>query len=271
MRSRAGQGSRADEPIDAEIDEFDDASDPVPGGARERLRRARLRRAGRSLPELSRRRIALWSLAVVAMLGVLAGVAWFTPALSVRTVEIRGLKSVPEEQVREVLRIPEGISMLRIDTDAVARRVAALPKMRSARVQRVFPATVRVTVDERMPVLFFDGPEGTHLLDGDSTEFAIEPPPPGVPKLTTEHPGGSDPVTRAAVAVLDAAPPGLRAQVGEVVARSVSDIALNLTDGRTVLWGGPGDSERKAAVVLPVLSRPGTVFDVSSPDLVTVK
>nr|WP_067996032.1 FtsQ-type POTRA domain-containing protein [Nocardia pseudobrasiliensis] len=218
-----------------------------------------------------RRRIALWSLIVVVVLVVVAGVAWFTPALSVRTVDIRGLKAVPQEQVREVLRIPEGISMLRIDTDAVAQRVAALPKVRSARVQRVFPATVRVTVDERVAVLFFDGPEGSHLLDGDSVEFAVEPAPPGVPKLTTDHPGSDDPVTRAAVAVLAAVPQALRAQVGEVVARTVSDIALNLTDGRTVLWGGPGDSGRKAAVVLPVLTRPGTVFDVSSPDLVTVK
>nr|WP_228817947.1 FtsQ-type POTRA domain-containing protein [Nocardia transvalensis] len=213
----------------------------------------------------------MWSLGVVAVLIVLAGVAWFTPVLSVRKVEIRGLAAVPEEQVREVLRIPEGISMLRIDTDAVAERVAALPKVRSVRVQRVFPATVRVTVVERVPVLYFDSPEGPHLLDADSVEFAIEPPPPGVPKLTTDHPGVDDPVTRAAVAVLDVVPAPLRAQVGEVVARSVSDIELNLRDGRTVLWGGTGDAERKAAVVLPVLTRPGTVFDVSSPDLVTVK
>lgn len=55
------------------------------------------------------------------------------------------------------------------------------------------------------------------------------------------------------------------------MARSVSDIELKLRDDRTVVWGGTDDSERKAAVVLPVLTRPGTVFDVSSPDLVTVR
>ncbi|MGV9680494.1 cell division protein FtsQ/DivIB [Nocardia sp. NPDC003482] len=220
---------------------------------------------------MQRRRIALAALGVVAAVIVLAGIAWFTPVFSVHKVEIVGLGAVPETQVREVLDIPESTSMLRIDTDAVARRVAALPKVRSVRVQRVFPATVRVTVDERFPVVYYDDPRGSHLLDGDSVEFAVEPPPPGVPKLVTDHPGGSDPVTRAAVAVLTATPPALRAQVGEVVARSVSDIALNLTDGRVVVWGGAGDSQRKAAVVLPVLTRPGTIFDVSSPDLVTVK
>ncbi len=265
MKSRGGAEHRDAEAFDIETDEVDESRRPH---GRDRFRRTR--REG-SVTATMRRRIALGSLTVVVVLVVLAGVAWFTPVLSVRTVDIRGLKAVPQEQVREVLRIPEGISMLRIDTDAVAQRVAALPKVRSARVQRVFPATVRVTVDERAAVLFFDGPEGAHLLDGDSVEFAVEPAPAGVPKLTTDHPGSDDPATRAAVAVLAAAPQALRAQVGEVVARTVSDIALNLTDGRTVVWGGPGDSGRKAAVVLPVLTRPGTVFDVSSPDLVTVK
>nr|WP_068018335.1 FtsQ-type POTRA domain-containing protein [Nocardia mexicana] len=213
----------------------------------------------------------MWGLPVVVVVIALVAVAYFTPLLSVRTVRIEGLAAVPEQQVRDVLRIPGGRSMLRLDTDAMARRVAAIPKVHSARVQRSFPGTVRIMVSERTPALYFDSPEGPHLLDGDSVEYAIEPPPPGVPKLSTGHPGGSDAVTRAAVTVLTATPPGLRAQVGEVVARSVSDIRLNLRDGRSVVWGGADDSARKAAVVLPVLTRPGTVFDVSSPDLVTVK
>ena len=213
----------------------------------------------------------MWGTPVVVVLLVLLAVAYFTPLLSVRTVRIEGLSAVPEQDVRVVLHIPDGRSMLRIDTDGIAQRVAALPKVRSARVQREFPSTVRVTVDERRAVLFFDSPQGPHLVDTQSVEFAIEPPPPGVPKLTTAHPGVMDSVTRAAVAVLDAAPPALRVLVGEVAARSVSDIELQLRDGRTVVWGGADDSERKAAVVLPVLTREGTVFDVSSPDLVTVR
>jgi cell division protein FtsQ len=215
----------------------------------------------------------VWGLSVagVALAVALALVAWFTPVLAVRTVTIQGLVTVPEQQVRDVLRVPDGVSMLRLDTGAIARRVAALPKVRSVRVQRVFPSTVRVSIVERTAVLYFDSPQGPHLLDGESVEFAIEPPPPGVPKLTTNHPGEGDPVTRAAVAVVTAVPPALRIQVGEVVARSVSDVALKLRDGRTVLWGGPDDAARKATVVMPVLTRPGQVYDVSSPDLVTVR
>lgn len=190
---------------------------------------------------------------------------------SVRTVRIEGVSAVPEQQVRDLVEIPSGRSMLRIDTTEIARRVAGIPRVHTARVRRVFPSTVRVTVVERVPVLFYGSPQGAHLLDAQSVEFAIEAAPIGVPKLVTDHPGSDDPVTRAAVSVLAIVPTALGIQVGEVVARSISDISLNLKDGRTVLWGGADDAERKSAVVLPLLTRPGTVFDVSSPNLVTVK
>jgi cell division protein FtsQ len=173
--------------------------------------------------------------------------------------------------VRNQLEIPSGRSILRIDTTSMAKRVASIPEVRTVRVQRLFPSTVKVTVAERAPILFFDSPQGAHLVDAESVEFAIAPAPIGVPELVTDHPGGNDPVTKSAVSVLAVLPPALSIQVGEVVARSISDISLNLRDGRTVVWGGTNDAERKAAVVLPLLTRDGTVFDVSSPNLVTVK
>lgn len=244
-------------------------------GAAKAARRARLRH-GRSHDSQLRTawrspRVRIGVAVGFVLVLALGLTAWFTPILSVRTVRVDGLVAVPESQVLEVLQVPDGLSMMRIDTTVMAERVAQLPKVQSARVQRVFPSSVQVTVVERTAVLYFDAPDGAHLLDSEGVEFAIEPPPPGVPKLVTASPGGADAVTRAAVAVVAVAPVDLRLQTGEVVARSVSDIALDLRDGRTVLWGGTSDGQRKAAVVGPLLTQPGNVFDISSPNLVTVK
>ncbi|WP_280504622.1 cell division protein FtsQ/DivIB [Nocardia sp.] len=230
-----------------------------------------MRTAGELLGPGGLRRVRWWALAGVIVLTALLSIAWFTPALAVRTIEINGISAIPEEQVRERLDIPEGLSLMRIDTVAMAERVAAIAKVRSAKVERVYPSTVRVTVDERRAVLWFDAPEGAHLLDRDAVEFAVEPPPIGLPQLVTDRPGGADELTRAAVTVVNALPPALNIQVEQVLARSISDISLRLADGRTVMWGAADDAERKAAVVLPLLTREGTVFDVSSPNLVTVK
>ncbi|MFR9753129.1 cell division protein FtsQ/DivIB [Nocardia sp. 004] len=207
----------------------------------------------------------------MCVLTVVGIIAWWTPLFSVRTVQIEGTVTVPEHQVRELLEIPPGRPMPRVDTEGIARRVASIPKVRTVRVQRVFPFTVRVTLVERIPVVFYESPQGAHLLDAEGVEFALGPAPIGVPRLVTDHPGGTDPVTEAVVSILAVMPAALSIQVDEVVARSISDISLTLQDGRTVLWGGAGDAERKSAVVLPLLTRPGTVFDVSSPNLVTVR
>lgn len=217
------------------------------------------------------RGIRMWALPVVCLMVTLGAVAWFTPALAVREVRVSGLSTVPEDQVRQLLRIPDGLSVLRVDTGAIAERVATIPKVGSVRVQRMFPSTVQVTVTERTPVLYYDSPQGAHLLDAAGVEYAVEPAPIGVPRLLTERPGSTDPVTQAAVEVVAALPPALNVQVDEVAAGSVSDISLKLRDGRTVVWGSSDDAERKSAVVMPLLTQPGTVFDVSSPSLVTVK
>ncbi len=230
-----------------------------------------MRSGARRFGVFGSRRFRLWAVPAVALVITFAALAWFSPMLSVREVRIEGAGAIPEDRIRELLQIPDQGSILRIDTAAMAQRVASIPKVRSARVQRVLPSTVRVRIEPRTPVLYYDTAEGAHLLDADGIEYAIEPAPIGVPNLVTAKPGSGDVLTRAAIAVVRALPKELTVQVDSVHAETVSDISLTLRDGRTVLWGSSEDGERKSAVVLPLLTRPGTVFDVSSPSLVTVK
>ncbi|MFC9762269.1 cell division protein FtsQ/DivIB [Rhodococcus jostii] len=217
------------------------------------------------------RRPAVMGAVGVVVVVALGLVAWFTPLLSVRKTDVAGATSISEEQIRQVLAVPQGQPLLRVDTEGAAQRVAAIPKVASARVQRVYPSTIRVTVTERVPVVFVDSPGGTHLLDAEAVDYEIAPPPPGVPRLVTESPGWGDPSTEAAIEVLESMPPQLRGQVGQVAAKSISDISVTLLDGRIVVWGGTEKSERKAAVTLPLLTQPGQTYDVSSPDLPTVR
>ena len=219
----------------------------------------------------SRRKPVLWGIAVLVLVVALVCVAWFTPVLSVRKITVTGADQVPEEQVLESLDITKGTPLLRVDTDAAAKRVAQLPKVAEVRVERHYPSSVRVFVTERKPAVFFDSPQGTHLVDALGVDYAIEPPPPGVPRLKVDKPGFDDPATQAALAVLAATPGPLRVQVGEVVATSISAISLTLLDGRVIVWGSKENSERKAAIALPLLGQPGRTYDVSSPDLPTVR
>jgi len=44
-----------------------------------------------------------------------------------------------------------------------------------------------------------------------------------------------------------------------------------LTDGRAVIWGTTDRTDEKAEKLAALLTRPGHTYDVSSPDLPTVK
>ena len=211
------------------------------------------------------------AVAVLALVSGGVAAVYFTPLLSVRAIEVNGAESVAEEQVIAELGVTLGERLVRVDAGAAAQRVATIPALASVRVQRVYPSTVKVTVTERVPVVFVEQSDGTHLLDSSAVDFAIAPPPPGLPRLVTESPGVGDGSTEVALAILDSMSPALRALVVEVRASSVSDVSLLLNDGRTVIWGDGSKAERKSAVALALLSQPGQIIDVSSPDLPTTK
>ena len=54
-------------------------------------------------------------------------------------------------------------------------------------------------------------------------------------------------------------------------APSVASITLTMTDGRTVVWGTTDRTDEKAEKLGALLTQPGHTYDVSSPDLPTVK
>jgi cell division protein FtsQ len=207
----------------------------------------------------------------LVLAAVAAGVVWYSPLFSVRRVLIEGEVLVPESDIVNAMAVSGGTPLLRVDTAGAAARIARIPRIASCRVQVDFPSTIRVTVAERAPLVYFVTPQGSHLMDSTGVEYALGPPPPGVPRLVAAHPGPADAVTKAALTVLAASPDTLRSQVRTISARSISDITLTLLDGRVVQWGSDADSGRKAAITIPLLSQSGHTYDVSSPDLPTIK
>lgn len=208
------------------------------------------------------------ALVLVAALG--AG-AWFSPVLSVRSVQVEGVTVVPQQEVRDAAAIAAGTPLLQVDLGAAARRVAEIPRVATAQVNRMLPSEVRITVVERTPVAWVSGSGGPHLLDAAGFDFATQPPPAGLPELAVATPGVNDPRTAAALRVLTALPAPLREQVVRVSAISPSAVELTLGQGRTVRWGDVEAAARKAAVLSALLTQPGQVYDVSSPSLPTVR
>lgn len=216
-------------------------------------------------------KVLMWT-AVLAVIAVGVGLLlYFTPIMSARETVVTGLTALTEDEVRQVAAVTPGTPLLQIDTVAVAERVASIRRVASARVQREYPSTLRITVEERVPLVVKDYPDGPHLFDRDGVDFVTAPPPPGLPYIDTANPGPRDPATLAGLEVLTSLPPEVSGQVSRVEAPSVAAITLILFDGRKVVWGTTDRTQEKALKLAALLTQPGQTYDVSSPDLPTVK
>jgi len=234
--------------------------------------RARARRARRVPGRVSRRTVVrrrvVALLVLVSVVGLVVGV-FFTPMLGVDDVDVRGAKELTVEQVRAKAAIKPGSPIVRIDVHGIADRVRELPRVESVEVARSLPGTVRLTIVERSPVAFVKSTDGVHLVDGTAKDYAtIAMPPIGLPELQLAV--DAQPALKAAVGVLTQLPEKLRAEVLSMSAQTGADVKLALSGGREVRWGSLTDTQRKAAVLEVLLTRDGTVFDVSSPELPTV-
>jgi len=242
---------------------------------REAKRRAR-GRAGdtpKSVPRGAVRglKLVLATAGLTALTVALGLVLYFTPVMSARSIIVSGIGAVTRDEVLDTAQVRLGTPLLQINTDGVADRVAAIRRVASARVQRQYPSALRITIVERVPLVVKDFPDGPHLYDRDGVDFATAPPPPALPYIDVDNPGPTDPATRAALAVLTALRPEIVAQVSRIAAPSVASITFTFTDGRTVIWGTNERTEEKAEKLAALLTQPGRVYDVSSPDLPTVK
>jgi cell division protein FtsQ len=219
-------------------------------------------------PYARRRWIAL--AAVLTVLG-LGYIVIFTSTFGANSVTVAGARTISADTVRAAAAIEPGTPLVRLDTDEVAARVAKLPKVFSVDVSRSFPSTVEITVVERTPVAKVSSATSTQLVDGTGLGYeTVKESPPGLPELMVSTVRPDDPTTRAAVAVLAALPQQLRGLVAAVAAKTPGSVQLTLADERVVKWGSPDNSARKAAVLAPLLTRPGKVYDVATPDFPTV-
>ena len=204
--------------------------------------------------------------------GVAAWAVLFSSLLGAASVVVSGNDRLTAQEIRRVAAIRDGQPLATLDVAGIRAKIAALPRVEWAQVDRNWPRTVRIRVHERTPIAVAQVGGRTALVDryGAIVEFR-DPAPAGLPRLRVAHLAVDDPVARAALAVIRGLPIVLSGRVAEVHADTPTSVTLSLTDGRTVLWGGPERTARKARILRALLmQRRGDRYDVSSPDVATV-
>jgi cell division protein FtsQ len=201
----------------------------------------------------------------------LGGVAlWDSPVLDLRTVEVGGNGRVAARDVVVASRLSDRDHLLRISTAEVASSVRRSPWVAQARVERILPSRVRITVVERTPAAvvlagttswFVDGqgvvleqvPQGTTAPSFDGARLPV------VAELPVEAlmPGERvrPPQYRQALAVLGSLPAAVRERVGVVRAPSPDGISIELADGPVILLGSAEALPDKAFAVRALIDK----------------
>ncbi|MFF4752822.1 cell division protein FtsQ/DivIB [Streptomyces sp. NPDC002514] len=226
------------------------------------------------------RRIVILAVAVVLLgaccVWLLYGSSW----LRTDRVSVSGTRVLTPEQVRSAAAVPVGGPMVSVDIDAIEARLRRkLPRIDTVDVSRSWPHTITLKVTERTPVLVMKKGAEFVEVDAEGVRFATVPrAPKGVPalELALSRSGsaaaslrrfGTAAVVRAAVRVAADIPAAVAHTTRTVKVASYDAISLELSGGRTVVWGSAENGRAKSRALTALLKAAPDArhFDVTVP------
>lgn len=217
------------------------------------------------------RRLARLAVAVLIVVLIVWGV-FFSPLFSVRSLQVEGLSLTDQGAAEEALQPLEGKSMTRISSEEVESLLTQFPAVASVDTSASGSGTLRVEVQERIPVAAVEDGDGWQLVDREGTQLeqVTDSEQIQVPVIAggTDVLGSEDWDTVSSV--LASLPSSLLEQVQTARAESGGVVMLELQDGVTVRWGDDTDSALKAEVLAELVDASEAtgaveVYDVSAP------
>ncbi|MDR2957698.1 MAG: FtsQ-type POTRA domain-containing protein [Coriobacteriales bacterium] len=253
---------------------------------REQREQAKLRREQRTKSQSQAIRYGKAYVFIAAIIVVLlaGAITYFSPAFTIKTVEVDGDWYIKADHLTEIAQVPIDTTLLRVDTNMVAERVAADPWVASATVSRKFPATLRIVITERQPVAVVylskaDRSSGKDvwLLASDGTWlgelYELKSDIQGLDNQQLIHiddvdatiypQAGSeveDPGLINAIAIINGFSSSMRTMVSWISAPNVVQTTLYLNNNVEVAFGAADDINIKEAVINELISKHGPLL-----------
>ncbi|MFF1463670.1 cell division protein FtsQ/DivIB [Streptomyces sp. NPDC058330] len=223
-----------------------------------------------------RTRLILASVAVVLVAAATGWVLYGSSWTRVERVTTTGTDVLTRAEVEAAAAVPVGDPLVSVDTDAIAARLRQkVPRIDSVDVVRSWPHGVGLKVTERKPVLVVKKGAKFIEVDAKGVRFATVDERPGHVPLLALAPDrsaslkryGSDRLLREAVRVAGDLPGKVAGETETVRITSYDSVVLELTRGRTVMWGSGERGPVKARVLTALMKAAPKAghFDVSAP------
>jgi cell division protein FtsQ len=220
---------------------------------------------------LRRLRPFLYAALVLGLVSAGVWLVFFSSVVTVREISVSGNQTLSSYRVAAVAKAPMGRQLARVDLAAIQARVETLPAVKSASVSRSWPHTIAISITERTPVAVVDRGAGLQAVDSEGVLFGrYTTRPDDLPLVHTNPDVKADALAEAA-RVVTSLRSDIAAKVDLVEVETIDRIRLELSSGRTVMWGSAEDSAEKAAVLAVLLEQKAEEIDVSVPGRPTTR
>lgn len=182
QRQRTLQDWRQRRGAEQQFADFDAAGPAAGAGGARRRGRAPLPRLKLPTGSLRAHPSRLLSLALAAALALVALHLGFSSRYAVHGATVRGNSRTPSEIIVGASGLV-GSNVFRIDQRAVVRRVEMLDDVRSARVGVGLPDRAWIIVEETAPLLAWETPGGTLVVDDTGRVIAAPADSPGLVRV----------------------------------------------------------------------------------------
>jgi cell division protein FtsQ len=201
-------------------------------------------------------------IAFAPMLLVAAGtyVALNSSLLTVQAVRVEGTRNLDQASLVEISGL-KGRNMLTLSDEGARHRLMAIPAIRSVNVEREWPNTVVLTVEERTPVAFWNAAGHDFPVDQDGVVLSAGTPDGLAPRIVEVTPGRvlapGDRVHPDAIAfaqrIMAESPRFLDANVSELEYEAGIGVTVIFEGGLRVTFGDERSYEYKVAVLSELL------------------
>jgi len=232
-------------------------------------------------------------LIIVAILVICVGGAvtvYQSPVFSITSVRVTGADRLTNSYLERAAAVPAGSTLLRVDIKAIAQRLSNDPWVASARVEREFPSTLVLIIEERTPaalVEIYPDPILTDTVqwlistDGMWLGVADDPDSTSIVSLEEmeEYPRivgiafGIEPVygkkntdegIKNALAIIAGFSPEMLGLLANISAPDRNQTSLLLINNVTVLFGAAEDIQAKETAIITLLNEyPDTLISIN--------
>lgn len=225
----------------------------------------------------SRRKVGI--IATATSVALLAGgwaLLYFSPLLAIEDITHEGLDLVAESEAAERTAVLTGTPLPQVNDDAVTKLFADTPAVDDVSLRAEPPHGLVVIVNEHTPVAM--SPRGKQYVVFSETGNELAEIPAkraqefDLPVVASASDVADQEIFATITEVLGSLPDDLRDQVRAASGASMDSIELELSSGKTVMWGNTEQAEKKILVLEALLGLDDeqaaeiSEYDVSAPD-----